>query len=287
VARAAGIPYVLAPRGMLVQDLIRRKSRLLKTSWINLFERANIAGAASIHVTARLEADEIDKLRVNARRIDVIPNGLDLRDFPYASEISAASHEERSGQAIILSLGRISWKKGLDRLIAAMVHVTGADLVIAGNDEENYLNQLEAIARHWGVADRVRFVGPAYGEAKVRLIRSADVVAMPSYSENFGNVALEAMACGRPVIVTPEVGLASEILRRGAGVVVDGAPEKFGPALAALLADPERRERLGAAGRTAVAEEFSWEAIAKHTENLYQECMEDRRQASAGSHAFD
>ena len=96
----------------------------------------------------------------------------------------------------VLFLGRLNWKKGLDRLIPAMQQVTNADLLIAGNDEENYRPELEALARRCGVADRVCFLGPVDGEKKWELLSSAELLALPSYSENFGNVVLEAMAVG-------------------------------------------------------------------------------------------
>ena len=106
----------------------------------------------------------------------------------------------------MLSLGRVNWKKGLDRLIPAMEFVPGAHLVIAGNDEENYQPRLQELARLGGVADRVHFVGEARDISKWNLFAAADVFALPSYSENFGIAVLEAMASGVPVVVTKEVG---------------------------------------------------------------------------------
>jgi len=268
VARRARIPYLLSPRGMLVEDLIRRKSRLVKYAWINLCERANIAGAASMHLTADIEADEFRRLGLRASRIDVVPNGIDLPAEASATRKAQATDPTR---ARILSLGRVNWKKGLDRLIPAMAFVPGAELVIAGNDEEGYETQLEACAREAGVLNRVFFVGPVYGARKWELIHSCDLFVMASYSENFGMAALEAMACGRPVVVTPEVGLARTIEEAGAGVVVDGNPETLGSAIAALIADPVRRSKMGEAGSRTALQKFSWSAIAKQVEAIYSE----------------
>ena len=124
----------------------------------------------------------------------------------------------------VLFLGRVNWKKGLDRLIPAMKEVPNADLLIAGNDEENYRPELEALARRHGVLDRVRFLGPVDDRKKWSLLASARILVLPSYSENFGNVVLEAMAAGCPVIVTPEVGIASLVQEAGCGVVAGGNP---------------------------------------------------------------
>jgi glycosyltransferase involved in cell wall biosynthesis len=111
-------------------------------------------------------------------------------------------------------------------------------------------------------------------------MRSASVFAMPSHSENFGIAALEAIVCGCPVVVTPEVGLASAIDRAGAGVAVSGAPEQLGKAIAALIADPIRRARMGEAGKKLAAQDYSWARIAEATEQLYEHCLEERAKSA-------
>ena len=157
------MPYVVAPRGMLVGDLIERKSKVLKTLWIRLFERANLAGAAAIHVTSELERAELENLGIPVRRVAVIANGIDA---PPLSEPSPGPAS--SAMPYVLSLGRINWKKGLDRLIAAMRFVPDAELLIAGNDEENYQPRLEAMVRELRLSARgfdswVRFRMPRNG----------------------------------------------------------------------------------------------------------------------------
>ena len=145
----------------------------------------------------------------------------------------------------MLFLGRLNWKKGLDRLIPAMQQVTNADLLIAGNDEENYRPELEALARRCGVVDAsvswVPLMGKKMGAARLRL----EFWRLPSYSENFGNVVLEAMAVGCPVIVTPEVGMASVVQEAGCGVVADGDPANLGLEMKRLLDDHSRRRIWG------------------------------------------
>src|SRR5205823_5016921 len=113
----------------------------------------------------------------------------------------------------VLFLGRISWKKGLDRLLQAMA-LTALPLVVAGNDDEDYWPGMARLAETLRIAPRVHYVGRVDGARKESLLRRAALLVLPSYSENFGNVVLEAMAVGTPVIVTPEVGLAAAIEER-------------------------------------------------------------------------
>lgn len=270
-AQRLHVPYVLAPHGMLVRDLIARKSRLAKNAWITLFERANIAGASAIHVMSELEGVEFEKLGIPARRIVVVPTGIELPNLSRAASSSSIPQT-----TYVLSLGRINWKKGLDRLIRAMPYVPDCELIIAGNDEEKYQRCLVALILDLGLARRIHFLGSVHGEIKWDLIRNAAVFVLPSYSESFGIAALEAMACGRPVVVTPEVGLAPVIVRHGAGTVANGEPEELAAAIATLLADPALSRRMGEAGIKLVETEFSWPRIAKEMEQVYRQLLASR-----------
>ena len=133
--------------------------------------------------------------------------------------------------------------------------------------------KLEAIVQELGMTARVRFLGPMNGEAKWALIRSAAVFVLPSYSENFGIAVLEAMACSRPVVVTPEVGLAKVVEAAGAGLVVEGEPAKLAHAISSLLSDTGQRSQMGEAGRTLATARFSWDAIAGEMETVYRDCV--------------
>lgn len=276
-ARRARVPYVISPRGMLVKSLIETKSRLLKEAWIRLVELNNLQHASLLHFTSEIERRSYNELSLPARPNVVIPNGLDLpRPQARSGGVSEPDKMHR-----VLFLGRVNWKKGLDRLIKAASLVPDTRFLIAGNDEENYRAKLKLISDEAGVADRIEFLGPVTGEAKWDLIASADLFVLPSYSENFGNAVLEAMACGVPVVVTPEVGLAPAVLEADAGLVCDGRPEVLGKAINDLLADPPLRARMGEHGRTLVATQYCWDAIATQMSTAY-EAM--RRNSASGRH---
>ncbi|HTH25594.1 MAG TPA: glycosyltransferase [Vicinamibacterales bacterium] len=266
-ARRAGVPYVVSPRGMLEKELIERKSAIWKAALIGFVERANLEGAAAVHVTSGREAAEAEAFGFALRRMTEIPNGVDLdRTGGSASPAIAGAI---AGGRYVLFLGRINWKKGLDRLIEAMAHAPGVRLIVAGNDEEGYQPALESIARRSGVGDRLIFTGPVHGADKTALIDGARALVLPSYSENFGNVVLEAMAAGRPVIVSREVGLADLVLDSGGGLVTDGAPDHLGEAILQLSNDAGAGEAMGGRGRAAAAR-YSWDSVAAQMERLYQ-----------------
>jgi len=281
-ARAARVPYLVSPRGMLVKDLIRRKSRWLKTAWMGMIERHNLEGAAGIHATSRSEAEEIGRFGFRLPPLYTVPNGIvpeefDLPSSSFSPALSGIADEER----YLLFLSRISWKKGLDRLIPALAGLPGVNLVVAGNDEENYLPVMEDLACRHGVRKRVFFVGPVAGDDKVLLLRRAAAMVLPSYSENFGIVVLEAMAAGCPVVVTPEVGLAETVRDAGAGIVADGDPARLGDAIGTLLADPALGARMGENGRRTVDEQFTWKAVAKRMEGVYARILSGENRGEA------
>lgn len=270
-ARRCGVPYVVSPKGMLVKELVRRRSRLLKSAWIRLIEQDNLERAASIQVTSTLEAEELAAFGFKLPPIAVVPNGVDVSDAYESKAPSTQIEALVEGRPYLLFLGRINWKKGLDRLIEALDRIREVRLIVAGNDEEGYQEALEALAAQRQVADRIRFIGPAYGTDKQVLISHAIALMVPSYSENFGNVVLEAMAAGCPVVTTPEVGAASIVSESSAGIVVDGSPESLAAGLKALLDAPESARAMGQRARDIVAARYTWDVVALSIEKLYNE----------------
>jgi glycosyltransferase involved in cell wall biosynthesis len=270
VAYRAGVPYVLSPRGSLVGDLIRGKSRLVKSVWINLVERRSLARAARLHVTAEIEGDEAKALGLKLPEIFCVPNGV---GWPSRHLPLAAGPFDSVQRPYALFLSRINRKKGLDRLICAWKWVPQLALIIAGNDEEDYLPELKALARSEGVADRLNFIGSVSDEHKWALYENAEMFILPSYSENFGNVVAEAMAMACPVVVTPEVGLARFVREVGAGVVTSGEPSILAQAVADLHRDEFRRKRCGALGRQAAIRHLSWEGVGARMESEYNRIL--------------
>jgi glycosyltransferase involved in cell wall biosynthesis len=270
LATKARVPYVVSPRGMLVKELIERRNRLIKLSWLKLVEKKNLERASAIHVTSALEAAELKRFGWRLPRIVEIPNGVDkIKEFG-DKEISADIKEIAAEQPMILFLGRISWKKGLDRLLHAFSLTHLGRLAVVGPDDEKMAPRLAQLAEDLHIADRVRFLPrPVHGPDKEYLYRSAKVFVLSSYSENFGNTVLEAMQRGVPVVVTPEVGMAQIVRESGGGLVVAGDAEQLGAAICRLIADPGLARSIGEAGTQYSNANYTWDQIAARMEQLY------------------
>ena len=281
-ARAARVPYVISPRGMLVPELIRRKSRWAKNAWITLIERANVEGAATIHATSTVEARHLESFGWSLPPVAVVPHGVD--DPPTTSgALSADVAAAISGGPIVLAFGRINWEKGLDRLIAALSQAASARIVVAGDDDEGHSRFLEAEAKRFGVSQRVTILARHIdGADKEALFGAATLFSMTSLSENFGLAAFEAMRRGLPVLATPDVGM-SEIVRDiGAGLVVEPSPDGIAAGLNSLLSNADKSRAMGEIGREHVIAKYGWTSVARRMEDVYRSILESRIKGRSG-----
>jgi glycosyltransferase involved in cell wall biosynthesis len=269
-ARKVGVPYVLAPRGMLIKDLILRRSRFVKSAWILLIERSNVEQAAAIHLTSDLEATELKRFGWRLPPLAVLPNGIDA-PLPCSGDVSADVKAVASRRPLVLFLGRLSWKKGLDRLIYAISRSPAANLAIVGPDDEGLAPQLKRQAERLGISERV-FLLPrtVVGQDKEYLFAAAQVFVLPSYSENFGNTVLEALRRGVPVVATPEVGAAEIVIASGGGIVAPGEPAPFAAAICKLISNPDLAQATGDAGKRHVSAHYAWPDIASRVLELYE-----------------
>jgi glycosyltransferase involved in cell wall biosynthesis len=270
-ARDAGVPYIVTLHGAL-DPALRSRHRFAKTLADKAWQRRMLDGAAAIHFTTEAERDLTADLGLRAPGV-VIPNGIDWASFQRAGD--PERWRDRNGGAsakIILFLGRLTYKKGLEILIPAVAKLAGADpsvhLVIAGPDDEGMRPRLESQAERLGLAGRIHFSGLLNDEERLDALSGCDVWVLPSKSENFGTTVIEAMACGAPVIMSPAVNLAPEAGRAGAAKIVERDPAELARALRELLDDDVERARLSACGRE-FSRGFDWAAIAPRLFDFY------------------
>jgi len=278
MAKRYRVPYIVSPRGMLVQKLVKRKNRWIKSAWLRFMERPVLESASALHMTSEVEEREAKYFDFDFKRTFVVPNGIDMEPYETGETIGSAlepSIENNiSGKGnLLLYLGRISWKKGLNRLITALPHLSDIHLVIAGNDDENHQPYLKKLAGQLKVLDKVTFTGPVYGKDKFTLLKKATLFVLPSYSENFANTVLEAMAVGCPVVITPDVGLADVVQRSGAGIISEGDPMILAEKIKDLLQMPDELHRKGQRGQQIVKDHFRWETIVRQMESAYEQAI--------------
>jgi glycosyltransferase involved in cell wall biosynthesis len=278
-AARQGIPYVVSPRGMLVRELIRLKSSFRKRAWIQLIEKRTLRESAAIHLTSRTEEQELRGLRLDLSPSFVLGNGLDDEEY---DDLSSIEHHPPATPTLLF-LGRLSWEKGLERLLGALARVPEVRLVIAGNDEGSHERELRELAERLGLSSRLDFVGAADQAAKRRLFASSHALILPSYFESFGNVVLEALAAGLPALVTPGVGAADIVRDREVGVVLPEAEDPMAEAIARFFrpdSTPIPVERL-----RAVAGSYRWAQLATSMQQHYELCLEKRREMLSGTAA--
>lgn len=276
-ARSCGVPYILSPRGMLVPELIRRKSRWVKAAWITLVERANLEAAAAIHTTSSAEAGHLAGFGWKLPNVVTIPHGVDDPPQRTAAPLSPDIAAAIEAGPFVLALGRLSWEKALDRLIAALPLAPAARVVLAGDDGDGQASALAAQARALGVDGRVTIVARhVEGADKEALFANACLFATTSLSENFGLAAFEALRRGVPVLATPGLGISAVVRDIGAGCMVDADPASIAGGLETMLGDRPGSRAMGERGRDHVIAHFGWTSVARRMVELYRSVMDGR-----------
>jgi len=208
-------------------------------------------------------------------RIEIVPPGVDHSVFTPGDRAAARARLGIDARRVLLFAGRVQPLKGVDlavRCLAALDDPGAVLLVVggpsgrAGDDE---LRRVRALATELGVADRVRWVRPQPHDRLADFYRAADVCLVPSRTESFGLVALEAASCGTPVVAAAVGGLRSLVVDGGTGALVEGrAPADYAAPVARILADREFANELS---RRAVehSARYSWSTTAARLRRLY------------------
>jgi glycosyltransferase involved in cell wall biosynthesis len=261
---------VLSPHGMLSPYLFRYKGRLSelkKRMYWRLLAEPVFRRFSVVHAITDLEREWLAELMPDAEFV-TIPNAVDMSLF----DATPSSVHATSARRRLLFVGRIDPQKGIDILIRAFARAglpKDIDLHIAGfgrgDPYEAFLRRLPA---EEGIAERVHFVGPLLGDAKLQAYRDAWVVVVPSRMEVVGLVNLEAAASGTPTITTRETGLTR--WSESGGLVVSANVDDLASALheATRWSIDARHER-GLLSRNFVEEHHSWERIRFRWATLY------------------
>jgi glycosyltransferase involved in cell wall biosynthesis len=206
----------------------------------------------------------------------IIPNAVDPEQF--RPEIDGRPVRERlgirEGEPMVLFVGRMVGHKGIENIIEAARSVAYAKFVLVGGGPE--LGSLRRLAARLGVADRISFTDQVSRADLPPYFAACDLFVLPSVSrlEAFGIVALEAMASGKPVVVSDIPGVREVITDGKEGLLADPVdPEDLGGKIRILLADDRKRSAMGKAGREKVETNFSVKAVVDRIETLYRDLL--------------
>ncbi|MCU1355591.1 MAG: glycosyl transferase, group 1 [Acidimicrobiales bacterium] len=252
-------------------------------------ERRIAVEADGLVATTAAEATTLVAIGADPSRIAVVPCGVDLTQFRPFGGRSGDGREERRGRhrRRILAASRLVPRKGVADVITSLRWLPDAELVVAGGPPAGLLfadaegRRLQELAERLGVSDRTTFLGAVRRDAMPGLMRSADVVACCPWYEPFGLVAVEAMACGVPVVATGVGGLAETVLDGVTGIHVRPRdPRSIAHGLRGVLSDERRRLMMGrAAVRRAAG--YGWDDIATRTRDVALDRMAGRVERGA------
>ena len=240
---------------------------------------SNIARSAdSVVVWTDGEKDAlVDYWDIDPAKVSVIPPGVDLSRFRPMSQSQSREFLGYGEEKNILFVGRLEPLKGLDvlfRAVAALEDLDNITLNVVGGDENSEEKaRLQTLASRMKLTQNVRFIGSVRQDELPLHYNAADVCVLPSHYESFGLAALEAAACGRPVVAS-EVGGLPAIVRNGStGFLVEPKhSDAMAERLCELLGDDMLRSRMGSAAR-AHAESLGWDRSADALLNRYRELM--------------
>lgn len=275
------VPIVWSPHGMLTPWAMNNKKCKKLLAWW-LYQRWDLKKASLIHATAQSEVEDVWRMGLK-NRVVVAPLGVKIGD--YVDRVVRAD-----GKKTLLFVSRVQRKKGLVNLVKAWREVKewGREGVkewkvrIVGPDQEGHAAELRALCEELGVSEDFEFVGPKYGEELQREYASADLFVLPTHSENFGSVVIEALAHAVPVITTKGAPWA-ELEERKCGWWIDIGVEPLVNALkeATAMPDSERRE-MGERGRRLVEEKYTWGAVVKKIVKAYGAVKNGRVEVEMG-----
>ncbi|HUB79445.1 MAG TPA: glycosyltransferase [Bryobacteraceae bacterium] len=280
LARAYRKPYGIWFHGVLA-PVQRRISAKKKWLYNKIAADRILAHASVLFYTARGERKEAEELHLTAPSV-VIPLGIDTGQFerlPPRGSFRARFLGGFNGP-LLLFLGRLNAKKGLDLLCETMAQVLArrpdCRLAIVGPaDPPSFEQRVRQWVRGNGVENAVVLTGPADPQLRLYALADADLFVLPSHAENFCHAAFEAMAGQIPVVVSDTLNYAQEICRHGAGAAVPRNAQSFSSEVLRLLDEPETRRQMGANGLR-LARSYSWKHTASRLERTIEHVLQQR-----------
>lgn len=274
-SKELNLPIILSPHGMLEPYILKRNSWKKKLALI-LYQKKVLKEIKYFHATSQLELNNIKKIGFEKEFI-IIPNGINIEVFSKLKPIKSDNPKK------ILFLSRIHPKKGIEFLIEAWSKLDNQSknnwiVEIIGNGDENYIKELEEKINFLKMESQIRIKNPVFGNEKIDVFRESSLFVLPTFSENFGIVIVEALASYTPVITT--IGTPWEELNvYNCGWCIPIGTEALKNTLEiALNKSASKIELMGEKGRELVEKKYSIELIANQMYNFYKNILKNEQQ---------
>lgn len=275
-ARRAHVPYVVRPLGTLNHygmDMRRPWLKRLSLRWI---EGPLLAHAAAVHFTSHQEQREASRIGVtfNAK---IIPLATEPAPQPQDPEPLLQLHPVLRGASCLLFLSRLDPKKNVESLLQAIAlckdSVPQLVLLVAGDGPPPYVAELKSRASALGLAEQVIWAGRLEGHLKAAAFGFAQAFVLPSFSENFGIAAAEALAAGVPCILGEGVALAAEAASASAAVTVAPTPSEIAEGIMQVMSSQPLRESMRAAALDFAHRSLSAQGMGTRLAAMYSDIL--------------
>jgi glycosyltransferase involved in cell wall biosynthesis len=274
------IPYLATPHGMLEPWALAYKI-WKKKLYFNWLEKPALQKASAIQMLASTEAERIKNLHLKPPLV-IVPNGIHREDFASLPDPEIFYHQfpETKDKRLIIFLGRIDPKKGLDLLALAFAQAyqkfPDTHLIIAGPDNTGFLPTAQSYFINAGCSHAVTFTGMLTGNIKYAALAAATIYVAPSYSEGFSMSVLEGMAAGLPCVITtgcnfPEAGEA-EVAR-----IVNIDVGSIAKAIIHLLEDDQQAKNMGYRARQFILDNYTWDKILLKMISVYENIIQGNK----------
>jgi glycosyltransferase involved in cell wall biosynthesis len=271
-ARRAGVPYIVRPLGALNAYGMQQRRPWLKRLSFRMIEARVLAHAAAVHFTSDEEASEARQLGIRFHEC-VIPLAVDMPSWSGQTTRQLPGH----GSAHLLYLSRLDPKKNVEGLLDAFAllkaQMPGIRLVIAGDGSPAYVAALKARGESLGIDNSINWAGHLDGADKAAALQAADVFVLPSFSENFGIAAAEALAAGLPCVLGAGVAISHDVDCARAGVRVASDARSIAHGVRSLVNDKALLETMSRNARQLAAERYSVQAMGARLAQLYSDVI--------------
>lgn len=271
-AKKNRIPYVLQAHGSVLPFFQKEK---LKDIFDRLWGFDILHDASRVFALTEVEKEQYLKMGVAEDRIEIVPLGINLDEYTNLPE--SGNFKSRYGidaeDRVILFLGRIHEIKGLDLLVNAFdkIRNDNVKLVIVGGDS-GFKDTLDEMIEERDLQDRIIFPGVLTGRDKIEALVDCDVFVMPSRYESFTTSGLEAMACGKPLVLTRNNHIHTWV-KDNVGLVCDFDEDDLSNCIETLLDNGELCREFGETGRKLIEDKYDWDKVSKHIESIYMSCF--------------